>query len=197
MWRNTTARWGLVNILFHWLSALAIVGLFTLGWWMTGLSYFDSWYNLGPWWHRSIGVLLLIATLLRLVWRFVQPTPQAQGRRFERLAAHLGHILLYVLLIVVLISGYLISTANGRGISVFGWFEAPAIIHGLRNQASIAGAVHWYSALALMILAGGHALAAFKHHFIDRNDTLVRMLRPGTVNSNTPPHGRDTSEGDI
>ncbi|SDM64894.1 Cytochrome b561 [Franzmannia pantelleriensis] len=178
MWRNTTRRWGLVAILLHWLSAAVIIGLFALGWWMTGLSYFDSWYNLGPWWHRSLGVLLLLATLLRVGWRIVQPTPQAQGHRFERMAAHVGHILLYVLLLVVLISGYMISTANGRGISVFGWFEAPAILYGLPNQASVAGNVHWYSALALMILAAGHALAAFKHHFIDRHDTLVRMLRP-------------------
>ncbi|MCE8002414.1 cytochrome b [Billgrantia ethanolica] len=178
MWRNTRTGWGLVSIALHWLSALTIVGLFVLGWWMTGLGYFDPWYNRAPWWHRSIGILLLFATLLRILWRLFQPTPQAQGSRFERTAAHLGHIALYVLMLTVLISGYLISTARGRGISVFDWFEVPALISRLPNQASIAGEIHWYSALALMLLAAGHAMAALKHHFIDRHDTVLRMLNP-------------------
>ncbi|SEF56437.1 cytochrome b [Billgrantia desiderata] len=178
MWRNTRTGWGLVSIALHWLSALTIVGLFVLGWWMTGLGYFDPWYNLAPWWHRSLGMLLLFATLLRILWRLFQPTPQAQGSRFERIAAHLGHIALYVLMLTVMISGYLISTARGRGISVFDWFEVPALISGLPNQASIAGDIHWYSALALMLLAAGHTMAALKHHFIDRHDTVLRMLNP-------------------
>jgi len=178
MWRNTRTGWGLVSIALHWLSALTIVGLFVLGWWMTGLGYFDPWYNLAPWWHRSLGMLLLFATLLRILWRLFQPTPQAQGSRFERIAAHLGHIALYVLMLTVMISGYLISTARGRGISVFDWFEVPALISRLPNQASIAGDIHWYSALALMLLAAGHTMAALKHHFIDRHDTVLRMLNP-------------------
>lgn len=178
MWRNTRSTWGIVNIALHWLSALIIVGLFILGWWMTGLDYFDAWYHLAPWWHRSLGMLLLFATLLRLIWRFANPSPQVHGGGLERLAAHLGHVLLYVLLLVVLVSGYLISTAKGRGIGVFDLFEVPALIGRLPNQESIAGEVHWYAAIALMLLAAGHALAALKHHLIDRQDTLVRMLRP-------------------
>lgn len=178
MWRNTRSGWGLVSIALHWLSALAIVGLFALGWWMTDLGYYDDWYNLAPWWHRSAGVLLLVATLLRVIWRLVLPTPVARGPRLERIAAHLGHIGLYVLMLVVLVSGYLISTADGRGIEVFGWFQAPALISDLPNQATLAGTIHWYSALALIILAAGHALAALKHHLVDRNDVLLRMIDP-------------------
>ncbi|WP_144983248.1 cytochrome b [Halomonas sp. C22] len=178
MWRNTRSGWGVISIAFHWLSALTIIGLFALGWWMTGLGYYDPWYNQAPWIHRSVGVLLLLATFGRLAWRFMQPTPAAEGGRFERLAAHLGHIALYVLMLTVLFSGYLISTANGRSISVFGWFDAPAILHGLPNQASVAGDIHWYSALALMVLAGGHALAALVHHWRWRHDTLRRMVNP-------------------
>lgn len=178
MWRNTQRTWGLVSILFHWLSAIAIIGLFILGWWMTGLGYYDSWYNQGPWVHRSIGMLLLIATVARIAWRLLQPTPAGEGSRFEVLTAHLGHIALYIVLLLVMLSGYMISTANGRGISVFGWFDVPALLHGLPNQASIAGDIHWYSALALVVLAAGHALAAFKHHWVDRHATLVRMVNP-------------------
>ena len=178
MWQNSRSGWGLISILFHWLSALAIIGLFALGWWMTDLGYYDPWYNQGPWVHRSIGILLLMATFVRLVWRFVQPTPHAVGSRLETIAAHAGHIALYVLLLTVMVSGYLISTADGRGISVFGWFEVPAVLYDLPNQASLAGEIHWYSALALMVLAAGHSLAAFKHHWLGRHKTLVRMLNP-------------------
>lgn len=178
MWRNSRMRWGAVSILFHWLSALAIIGLFVLGWWMTGLGYYDSWYNLGPWVHRSIGVLLLLATVARIVWRLMQATPAGEGSRLEKLAAHVGHIALYVILLLVLGSGYLISTANGRSISVLGWFDVPALVYGLPNQASIAGDIHWYSALALVVLTAGHALAAFKHHWVNKHDTLLRMINP-------------------
>lgn len=178
MWRNSRSGWGLISILFHWLSAMTIIGLFALGWWMTDLGYYDPWYNQGPWVHRSIGILLLFATFARLICRFCQPTPRAEGSQLETIAAHLGHIALYVLVLVVMVSGYLISTADGSGISVFGWFEVPALLYDLPNQASLAGNVHWYSALALMILAAGHTLAAFKHHWVDRHKTLVRMLNP-------------------
>ncbi len=70
MWGNTKAGWGVISIMLHWLSAITIVGLFALGWWMTGLGYYDPWYNLGPWVHRSIGILLFAATLARIVWRW-------------------------------------------------------------------------------------------------------------------------------
>ncbi|WP_046080231.1 cytochrome b [Halomonas sp. HG01] len=178
MWRNTSTGWGWTSILLHWLSALAFVGLFVLGWWMTGLGYYDAWYNLAPWWHRSLGMLVFAVTLGRLVWRAVQPTPSLPGSRLERLAAHVGHIALYALMLLVLVSGYLISTAEGAGIDVFGLFQVPALMTGLPNQASLAGTVHWYAALALMVLAGGHGLVAFKHHWVDRHDTLMRMLTP-------------------
>ncbi|WP_110689475.1 cytochrome b [Salinicola endophyticus] len=176
MWRNSHSGWGRISIALHWLSALAVFGLFALGWWMTGLGYYDTWYHLAPWWHKSIGILLLAASLARVAWRLTQPTPRAHGSVLERRAAHAGHGLLYLLMFVVLFSGYLISTAEGQGISVFGWFSVPALVSGLPDQAVVAGSVHWYAAWALVILACGHTLAALKHHWLDRQDTLTRML---------------------
>ncbi|MBB3140559.1 cytochrome b [Halomonas organivorans] len=178
MWRNSTSGWGLASILLHWLSALGFVGLFVLGWWMTGLDYYHGWYHLAPWWHRSVGMLVLLVTVGRLIWRWVQPTPGLPGSRLERFAAHLGHTGLYVLMLLVLVSGYLISTAEGAGISVFGVVDVPALVTGLPDQASLAGTIHWYAALGLMGLAAGHGLIAFKHHWVDRHDTLKRMLTP-------------------
>ncbi|WP_110687820.1 cytochrome b [Salinicola aestuarinus] len=176
MWSNSKNGWGRISIGVHWLSALTVFGLFALGWWMTGLGYYDAWYKMAPWWHKSIGIVLLALSLFRVAWRVLQPTPAAHGSSRKRLAAHLGHGLIYLTLFVVMVSGYLISTAEGEGISVFGLFAVPALVTGLPHQAVIAGDIHWYAAWSLVVLAVGHGLAALKHHFVDRTDTLTRML---------------------
>ena len=75
-----------------------------------------------------------------------------------------------------MIAGYLISTAEGVGIPVFGLFEVPALITNLPDQADVAGVVHLYLAWTVVIFAGLHGLVALKHHFIDRDATLTRML---------------------
>jgi cytochrome b561 len=75
-----------------------------------------------------------------------------------------------------MVAGYLISTADGRPIEVFGLFNVPATLHGLADQEDIAGEVHEIFAWVLILLAGVHALAALKHHFINRDSTLIKML---------------------
>lgn len=178
MWRNSSRGWGMVSIMLHWVSALAIIGLFALGWWMTNLGYSDAWYNRAPWWHKSLGLLLLGLSLVRVFWRLLQPVPSLDGPRWEKRAAQCGHVLMYLALFVVLFSGYLISTAKGQGVSVFDWFTVPALVSELPSQATLAGEIHWYAAWALMVLAAGHALASLKHRLIDRDDTMRRMVDP-------------------
>lgn len=176
---NTPQSYGLVAIMLHWLFLVAVVSLFTLGVWMTGLSYYDEWYKKGPDLHRSIGVLLFIALLFRVVWRITNVTPEQEPgmARWQVLLAHGIHMLLYVLLFAMVISGYLISTADGRPVDVFGWFQIPAVIDlNIENLEDKAGAVHWYLALVMAGFIAVHALAAFKHHFIDRDRTLNKML---------------------
>jgi cytochrome b561 len=92
----------------------------------------------------------------------------------------LAHGLLYLLLFALMVSGYLISTADGRGLEVFDWFAIPATLSGLKGQEDLAGEVHLYLAWSLILLAALHALAALKHHFIDRDITLKRMLGMGS-----------------
>jgi cytochrome b561 len=176
MLTNSKSRYGLVSVFIHWVSAIVVVGLFVLGWWMLTLTYYDSWYRLGPWWHKSFGISLLILTSLRVVWMLCNPKPAALGSQLEKSAARVGHLLLYAALFTVMISGYLISTADGRSISVFDWFEVPGLITGIPYQEDIAGEVHWYAACTLVIMAAGHALIALKHQFIDKHPTLSRMM---------------------
>ncbi len=176
--RNSSSRYGWVSIVLHWGIALAVFGLFALGLWMVGLGYYDPWRKAGPDLHKSIGLTLFLFMLIRLGWRFVSPPPPPPPNhsRFIRIAAKLGHAFLYLDLFLVMFAGYLISTAEGVGIPVFGLFEVPALISGLPNQADVAGEVHLYLAWTLVIFAVLHGLAALKHHFLDRDATLVRML---------------------
>lgn len=179
MLRNTENRYGLVSIALHWLVAVAVFGQLGLGLWIEELELYDPWYRSGPALHKSIGVLLFMVVALRLLWRWLNPHPAIAGSAFERKAAVLAHRLLYLLLFATMLAGYLISTADGRPIDVFGLFEVPATLSGFENQEDIAGEAHELLAFSLIGLVGLHALAALKHHFIDRDSTLQRMLGRG------------------
>ncbi|MGG7651025.1 cytochrome b [Pseudomonas sp. ES4] len=176
--RNSSSRYGWISIFMHWGVALAVFGLFALGLWMVGLDYYSTWRKDAPELHKSIGLVLLAVMVLRVLWRFVSPPPPALASysRMTRIGATFGHAFLYLSLFAVMIAGYLISTADGVGIPVFGLFEVPALVSGLPDQADTAGEIHLYLAWALVIFSGLHALAALKHHFIDRDATLTRML---------------------
>ncbi|MFA5626470.1 MAG: cytochrome b [Thiohalomonadaceae bacterium] len=176
--RNDAKRYGLIAVLLHWLVALAVFGLFGLGLWMTSLTYYDPWYRDGPALHKSIGVLLFATMILRLIWRWLSPPPPALSSHnpLERLAAKAVHLLLYLLLFAVMISGYLISTADGRAVEVFGLLSIPATLTSIPEQEDIAGAVHLYLAIGLIGLVVLHAAGALKHHFLDRDNTLKRMF---------------------
>ncbi|ANO35256.1 cytochrome b [Vibrio breoganii] len=167
---NRTAR------IIHWISAVTVIGMFAVGWWMVDLNYYSEWYQTAPFWHKSIGIILAGLTIFRVVWKAITGAPKVEGNAFEVKAAKSAHHLMYLLLFVLFASGYLISTEDGRGISVFDWFEVPGLGKLFEGQADLAGTVHYYVAFALIGLAAIHALAALKHHFIDKDDTLRKMI---------------------
>jgi len=176
--KNDQHHYGAVAMTLHWLVALIMPAMFALGLWMTSLTYYNEWYQRGPLIHKGVGILLFVILLFRLFWRFVSPPPAGLSsyNAFEKLAGHTAHILLYLLLFLVLISGYLISTADGRPLEFFGLLELPALIYGFEDQEDIAGDIHLYSAYCMVGLVALHATAALKHHFIDKDRTLLRML---------------------
>jgi cytochrome b561 len=177
-WKNSTTRFGIIAVTLHWLVAITVFGLFGLGLWMTGLDYYDSWYKQGPWWHKSIGIILFFVVISRLCWRLLSPPPAALASHepWEIKLAHMAHLLMYFLLLTIMVSGYLISTADNRPIEVFGWFAIPATITSLPSQEDIAGWVHLILASTLIGLVVLHAAAAFKHHLFDRDRTLIRIF---------------------
>lgn len=178
MIKNTEQSYGIVSILLHWLMAIAIIGTFILGLWMVELDYYSEWYKSAPDFHRSIGIFIFIVLIFRFIWRLINVVPKAEPnlKKWEVKSSHFVHFLIYLLVVVIVITGYLISTADGRSVDVFGLFEVPATITSITDQADRAGDLHYYLGVFLMVLASIHALAALKHHFIDKDKTLSRML---------------------
>lgn len=173
--KDTPDGYGLVSRLFHWLMALAIVALFVLGWWMVGLDYYSPYYNSAPNLHRGAGILLLVALIARIVWRFLNIKPDdSELTPIERKASYLVHIGFYPLLLALMLSGYFISTPDGRPIDVFGLFSVPSIIQQ-KGLEDIAGLSHRVLAYVTMVLAAVHSIAAFKHHYKDKSSILTRM----------------------
>lgn len=177
-WKNTTYQWSVASISLHWLSALLVLTLYPLGWYMVELDYYDAWYRTAPYWHKSLGLLLFAIVILRLASRMTAGKVDAlpSHQLWEQRVAHLVHFSLYLLLIVSCISGYMISTADGRSISFFSLFDVPAWSTGLDQQEDLAGTIHEWTTNILVGLAGAHALAALKHHFYDQDETILRML---------------------
>lgn len=185
MLRNSDQGFGWVSIVLHWITALAVLGLFPLGLYMTTLTYYDPLYHRLPFIHRSIGVLLFIVVVARLLWRLANPPPHPLPTHaaWEQRLASITHGLMYAVLFAVTLSGYLMSTADGHPISIFGWFELPATITSIPGQEDVAGEAHFILAIVLLVFVGLHVAGALKHHFIDRDVTLWRILRPNRRSS--------------
>ena len=179
MLKNSSSHYGLISVVLHWLVALTVFGLFGVGFWMVDLSYYSEWYRTAPYWHKSMGILLAIVMILRVLWRFLSPPPSAlpSHKRWEKRTSALVQFCLYLGIFVLVLSGYLISTEDGRPIAVFTWFDVPALGALFANQADIAGQVHEYVAYSLVTLALLHGLAALKHHFIDKDNVLNSMTK--------------------
>jgi cytochrome b561 len=173
--RDTSEGYGTISRLFHWLMAAAILGMFGLGLWMAELDYYSPYYNSAPSVHKSVGIILMLLLALRFGWRLASVRPSdGDLKPWERTAARAVHWGFYPLLLALMISGYLISTADGRPIEVFGWFSVPSPGEN-KGLEDTAGAVHAYLAYATIALAALHASAAIKHHVIDRGRALQRM----------------------
>ena len=134
----------------------------------------------GPTLHASIGIAILVLTILRLLWRVANPPPAypACMAWWEKLAAKITHLLFYVLLIVVPISGWLaipefLEDEHIRGdLSIFGLFPLPVA----PNIDLSMDDVHEFASNFTIALLLMHVLAALKHHFINRDDVLRRIL---------------------
>ena len=180
MWRNGADGYGLVSIALHWTIALGTLGLVALGAWMVGLTYYDSWYNESLALHKAFGIAVLVLAAARFGWRLADRSPgfDPAVKAWERAAATAMHWTLNAAIVLLPVTGYLISTSEGAGIDMFGAFELPALFEITERTRELAIDIHFYLAYGLVALVAGHAGAALKHHFVDRGSTLRRMLVP-------------------
>ncbi|EGR2220544.1 cytochrome b (plasmid) [Vibrio parahaemolyticus] len=174
--KEAPKNYSLMMRTIHWFSALTVVGMFGSGLWMVDLSYYSEWYKTAPHWHKSIGIMLAAITIFRFLWKAFTKQPKTEGKKPEVLLAKVAHFSIYLLLAALFVSGYLISTSDGRGIDIFNWFTLPGAGEIFSNQSDIAGRIHLYAAVSLIALSVLHALAAIKHHYIDKDNTLNKMI---------------------
>jgi cytochrome b561 len=164
-------------IALHWIIFVTVLCGWALGQYMTGLPFSPQKLRYVSW-HKWIGVSTFIFTVLRLAWRAYRPAPQLPSTMspLQRRAAIAIHVLLYVLVIVVPISGWVFSSALGVPTVYLGLLQLPDLLHKDKAIAEALRLVHATLNWALLVLVCGHAAFALKHHFVDRDGILARMI---------------------
>ncbi|HET7176919.1 MAG TPA: cytochrome b [Gammaproteobacteria bacterium] len=176
-WRNTPERYGAVAQLLHWVIVALVITQLVLGFSAQGLPVGIERFMLLVR-HKSIGMTILGLVLLRLAWRAYTPAPPLPAGMplLQRLAAHVSHALLYGLILVIPIVGWITSSASHLTVTWFGLFAFPNLVGPDLHLAKLAKSVHAALAWTLLIVASLHALAALWHHFKLKDTVLMRML---------------------
>lgn len=172
------ARYTGIAIGLHWGVALLILNAFYLGWTMTSIPGFTprklEYYS----WHKWIGVTVFSLTVIRLIWRvnYRAPSLPHSMSGIEKAAAHATHGLLYLLMILVPLSGYFFSSAAGFRVIFLGIVPMPTFISPNPALKSWLLTIHTWLNYSLLSLVGLHVLAAIKHQFVNRDSILSRMV---------------------
>lgn len=165
-------------MLLHWLTAFLIIAAFFLGLTMTEIHGITptklKYYS----WHKWLGVTVLLVACVRVLWRKANtpPPPPAGMPEWQVKAADGAHLLLYFFIFAVPVSGYLYSCAAGVPVVYLGLVQLPSLIAPNPELKPVLKSVHYVLTMTMAAVVVLHALAALKHHFIDRDDVLKRML---------------------
>ncbi len=176
-WRNSTTHWGLTSRLFHWLMAICI--LFTAGLGITMINVRLSPMKLEMFiLHKTIGIGLLMAVVARIFWRMINVTPELPDSisKTEIRLARIGQVWIYLLLIAIPVSGWVINSAANFPLNWLGLFRVPAIVEPNLVIEETAKRTHLFLLILLGLTLSGHIFAALRHHFIHGNNVLRRML---------------------
>ncbi|MEM1432079.1 MAG: cytochrome b [Pseudomonadota bacterium] len=175
---RTTTHFGLLSRLNHWITAAAFLGALGLGL-LLGFGELSR-EAAGPYrdWHKALGLLVLVWGSWRILWRMIEgfPEPAAPAPLWQEIAAKAVHIGLLAATLALPVSGMLMSIAAGRPLRVFGVEVLPAL-GDVAWLDEVASAVHESAAPVLIVLLALHIGGALKHHWVDRDETLTRMVR--------------------
>jgi len=176
--KPTAGRYTSIAIALHWLLALGILTAFCVGVYMSDLPFSPQRLKLYNW-HKWAGVTILALSALRLLWRLAhRPPADVPMPAWQRLAAHGTHHLLYLLFFAVPLVGWAYSSAAGFPIVLFGVLPLPDFVTPDKALSEAIKPWHGYLAYAMAVLVVLHVAGALKHHFVDRDGLLARMLPP-------------------
>jgi len=180
MLQNDDQSWGAPAKFFHWFMAALVLAQIALGWTAAGWRLSPLKLDLFVW-HKSIGILILGLVVLRVLWRFANPTPALPAGTpvWECRTARASHVLLYLSMAGMPISGWIVNSASNVPFRIFWLVPLPAIVAPAKRTADLAALVHFSFFILLSALLLVHVGAALRHHFVKRNDVLARIL-PGT-----------------
>ena len=172
-----TPRYTAVAISLHWGMALLLAGVFAVGVYMHDLP-------LSPWkleiyaWHKWAGVTVFLFVLARIAWRLTHRPPALPLTMspLARMAAHAGHGLLYLLMIAIPLSGWLMSSAKGFQVVYFGVLPIPDLLDKDKALGDVLQEVHETLNMLFAVLVAGHVGVAIKHRLIDKDGVMARML---------------------
>ena len=164
-------------IALHWLIAVALAGSFALGLYMHELPLSPQKLKLYSW-HKWAGVTIFLFVTLRLAWRLGHRPPALPIAMpaWQRQAAAATHVLLYVLMFAVPLSGWLMSSAKGFQTVWFGVLPLPDLLEKNKELGDLLQQIHMLLNFSMAGLVAAHLGAAIKHHFVDRDNVLARML---------------------
>lgn len=173
---DTAPAYSRTAIALHWLAAALIVANLGLGVSMVELPLSPLKLRLFGW-HKTIGLTVLLVAAARLAWRYANPPPPPVAMpEWQRRAAAAAHAALYVLMLAVPLSGWIYSSSTGVSVVYLGLVALPDLVAKDKALAAVLKVVHVTLNLGLVSLIGVHAGAALKHHFVDRDPVLRRML---------------------
>ena len=168
----------------HWIIAILIIGMLAVGKYMVGLDESDPLRFTLTQWHKSFGIFAMLLILLRLSWRLFNrpPAPPQTLKPWENRAAHAAHWLLYALMVVIPVSGWIMVSASPLELPtlLFNAIHWPhlAPFYALANKAEIARLfveIHELAGTAMIVLLLAHIAAALRHRFVLRDDVMLRM----------------------
>lgn len=173
-------RYTATAIALHWLAASLVFTAFPLGVYVHELGLSPLKLKLVSY-HKWLGVTIFLLTVARLAWRATHTPPPLPETipHWQRRAAHGLHFLLYVLLLAIPVSGWLMSSAKGVPVVYLGLVQLPDPVGKDKMLGDLLAEIHEILNFGLLALAGMHVAAALKHHFVDRDSTLRRMLPSG------------------
>ena len=161
----------------HWIAAVLIIGNLAFGLYMVDLPLSPAKLKYFSW-HKWAGVTIFLLSAARLLWKLGHPAPALPSSMpaWQRKAANASHHVLYLLFFAAPLTGWLFSSAAGFQTVYFGVLPIPDLLSKNKELADILRVVHHFTNYALGALVVLHAAAAIKHHVVDGDDVLARML---------------------